>query len=59
MEETTESGWPGTFEMSVTIFKIYVQREVVFEGVVLVISFLISLIALVIFYGYRRLGILN
>jgi hypothetical protein len=56
MEETTES---GTFEMSVTIFKIYLQREVVFEGVVLVISFLISLIALVIFYGYRRLGILN
>ena len=45
--------------MSVSIFKIYLQREVVFEGVVLVISFLISLIALVIFYGYRRLGILN
>jgi len=34
-------------------------EEVVFGGVVLVISFLISLITLVIFYGYRRLGIQN
>jgi len=33
--------------------------EVVFGGVDLVISFLISLITLVIFYGYRRLGILK
>jgi hypothetical protein len=37
--------------MSVPIFKIYLQREVVYEGVVLVISLLISLIALVIFTG--------
>ena len=45
--------------MSVTIFRNLIAKGMVDEGLVLVISLLISLIALVVYYGCRRSGILT